>query len=311
MKTSASICFTLGMLLAACSNEDALPTAEFEVPGNAITEITISTKDYVTEGFPETRGITYTGSGAPFAWDEKDTLGIYPDTGDQLAFSMSAGIGTKTANVDGGAWGLKATSGYAAYSPFNRWNFFTDREHITLNYTGQVENGIADASHLGRFDYQAANTTKASDGHLNFELQRLNCILILRLTVPQAGSYTKLTLTADEEVFTTQANLALGDSFTFTPTKKSKSVSLGLENVKTTSANQTADFLIMLAPADLTGKTFTASLTGANGYVYKGTKTPTSAYSAGKATRTSITLKLDENATVGIGGEFSSDDSTM
>lgn len=295
-------------MVSCTATEELLPT-EPTSHDEIINKITVSTQDYHYEN--ESRGITYTDNGAPFAWTEKDTLGIYPDKGDQMSFSMAAGVGTASAQVDGGAWDLKANAWYSAYAPFNRWNFFNDREHIMLDYTGQVEIGIANADHLAAYDFQAANDTHAANGRLDFALQRLNCILILRLTVPQPGTYTEVRLTADDEVFTTQAQLALGKEYVFTPVKKQKTVTLGLQDVTTTETNQVADFLIMLAPVDLTNKTYTVSLIGANGYVYKGSKIPTTAYTAGKATRTSVTLKLDEGSNIGMGGEFSTEESNM
>ena len=308
-KTQIGLWAFIPFFMMACNGNDELLQSEPASHNEVIGKITITTQDYRYEY--ETRGITYTENGAPFAWTEKDTLGIYPDKGDQMAFSMAAGVGTTSASVDGGAWDLKANAWYAAYSPFSRWNFFNDREHIMFDYTGQVETGIANADHLGAYDFQAANDTRAVDGHLNFAMQRLNSILILRLTVPQPGTYTEIRLTTDDEAFTTQAQLTLGEQYVFTPVKKQKTVTLGLRDVTTTSANQVADFLLMLAPVDLTNKTYTVSLIGANGYVYKGTKTPTKAYAAGAATRTSIELKLDEGSNVGMGGEFITDESYM
>lgn len=298
------------IFMVSCTGSDDVLLPEHDTNNEVIDKITISIQDYRYEN--ETRGITYTGDSTPFAWTEKDTVGIYPDRGDQMAFSMAAGVGTNTANIDGGAWGLKSDAWYAAYSPFNRKNFFNDREHIQLDYIGQVETGIANADHLGAYDFQAANDTRRSEeGTLNFMLERLNCILILRLTVPQPGTYSEIRLTADDEVFTTQAQLALGKEYVYTPIKKQKTLSLGLKDVTTTTSNQVADFLIMMAPVDLTGKTYTVSLIGANGYVYKGTKTPTKAYEAGAATRTAITLKLDEGSNIGMGGEFTTEESEM
>ena len=135
-----------------------------------VDDVSIITTEYQPDDAEMTRGLTYTGNSVPFAWTEKDTLGIFPDKGDQMAFSMSEGIGTNNAKVDGGAWALKTTAVYYAYSPFNRWNFFRDRSHILLDYTGQVEDGIATTDHLGAYDFQAANSTWALDGHLNFIL---------------------------------------------------------------------------------------------------------------------------------------------
>ncbi len=309
MKKNLFLILSLSVSLTACSDsEDSFVNKSSEDTTVKVVEFKTQEPE---EDFEATRGLTYTGSGVPFAWAVDDIVGIFPDRGDQISFSMADGVGTTAALLDGGAWALKSEAKYAAYYPFDRANFFTDRSNIILDYTGQEETGIANADHLAKYDFQAAKFTKSANGKLSFDLRRLNCILILRLTIPQAGTYTDLTITADDEEFTTKAKLSLDDEYTFSPVTKSKSMHLALSEVRTTQSNQVADLLIMLAPVDLTGKTYTVTLKGANGYLYKGTKTPTSAYSANKVTRTSITLKLDTNSNVNFGGEFTTEESSL
>lgn len=311
MKKLTNVLVFASLFLTACSSTDEKQVFEQSFGESTISKIRVTTSDYVFDDAGGTRALTYDGSATSFAWALNDTIGIFPDEGDQMSFSMAAGVGTKDATVDGGGWQLKTTATYTAYSPFNRWNFFRDRQHILLDYTGQVEDGIADTRHLGAYDFQAANATSAVNGYLNFNMRRLNCILILKLTIPQAGTYTAIKLTADEDEFTTQANLSLDDEYSLTSIKKTKTLTLGLKNVTTTQDNQVAEFFLMLYPTNLIGKTYSVSLIGANGYVYKGTKTPTKSYNSGSATRTAITLTLDTSSTIGLGGEFSSDESDM
>lgn len=307
MKQIAFILLLLSVSISACTDSES--TTEILCPEDGfIHQVEFISPVLVDEG---TRGLTYTGSGVPFAWALNDTVGIFPDHGDQISFSMSSGAGSASAVLDGGAWALKPTAQYAAYYPFNRKNFYSDRNNIILDYTGQCETGIANADHLSKYDFQVANFTSATNGKLSFALNRLNCILILRLTVPQAGTYTDLYLKADENVFTTKSKLSLGAAYSVTPVEMSNTMHLSLKEVTTTASNQVADFLVMLAPVDLTGVTYTVTLKGANGYLYKGTKTPTSAYSANKTTRTSITLKLDTNSNIGFGGEFQTEESSL
>ena len=302
----------LGWGIASCSNheEDAVPMTI--APDNVvIKEITVTTSDYLYDESGVTRGLTYTDGRVPFAWSITDTLGIFPNKGDQMPFSMENGVGTTYAKIDGGGWALKNTATYMAYSPFNRKNYFRDRHHVLLDYTGQVENGIANADHLGAYDFQASNATMAVNDKLDFQMERLSCILIFRLTVPQAGIYKRIKLSADNEIFTTEAELSLDNSYSTTPKKRAKSVTLGLENVRTTEDNQVCDFLMMLYPVDMTGQSVTVSLLGANGYEYKATKTLGSNYSARSVKRVSFTLVIDDSANVGIGGEFEEKEEKM
>ncbi len=309
MKQITYLFFSLSLSLSACSDYEL--ENEVQNPKDGFVHIVEFISPVLEEDFGDTRGLTYTGSGVPFTWVENDVVGIFPDRGDQISFSMADGVGTTSAILDGGAWALKSDAQYGAYYPFDKKNFFTDRSNIILDYTGQCETGIASADHLASYDFQAANFASASNGKLMFDLKRLGCVLILRLTVPQAGTYTDLYLSADHDVFTEKAKLSLGESYQFVPIEKTNVLHLSLKDVTTTTNNQVADFLIMLAPVDLTGDTFTATLKGANGYLYKGMKAPTSAYSANKVTRTSITLKLDGSSNIGFGGEFTTEESSL
>ena len=299
----------LSVLLASCDDKNSGITSFDQNTKGLVKEV-----EFVVETPNEeemTRGLTYTGSAVPFAWALNDTVGIFPDKGDQISFSMANGVGTTTAKLDGGAWALKADAQYAAYSPFNRMNFLSTRQKIILDYTGQVETGIATSDHLGAYDFQAAPFTSADGGKLTFLFKRLSCILILRLTVPQAGTYTNVSVKAEENAFTTKAKLSLGETYTFTPETKSNTISLALKDVKTTTANQVTDLLMMVAPFELTGKNIEVSLKGANGYLYKATYTVPKPYNANDIKRISLTLKLDSSSNVSFGGEFETEEKPL
>ncbi len=312
MKRGIFYLLILGWGIASCSNheENVVPMTVAQIDA-VVKEIRVTTSDYLYDESGVTRGLTYTGSSVPFAWSITDTLGIFPNKGDQMPFSMENGVGTAYAKIDGGGWALKSTATYMAYSPFNRKNYYRDRFHVILDYTGQVENGIANADHLGAYDFQASNATTTVNDQLDFQMERLSCILILRLTVPQAGVYKRIKLSALSDIFTTEAELSLDNNYSTTPKKKAKSITLGLENVKTTQDNQVCDFLMMMYPVDMTGQSVTVSLLGANGYEYKATKTLGSNYSARSVKRVSFTLVIDDDANVGIGGEFEENDEEM
>lgn len=299
----------LSVLLVSCDDKNSEITSFDQNSKGLVKEV-----EFVVEKPNEeeiTRGLTYTGTSMPFAWAINDTVGIFPDKGDQISFSMENGVGTDIAKLDGGAWALKADAQYAAYTPFNRMNFFSTRQKITLDYTGQVETGIATTDHLGAYDFQAAPFTSADGGKLTFLFKRLSCILILRLTVPQAGTYTNVSVKAEENAFTTKATLSLGETYTFTPVVKSNIISLGLKDVKTTTANQMIDLIMMAAPFDLSGKSIEVALKGANGYLYKATYNVPGPYNANNIKRIPFTLKLDSNSNVSFGGEFNTEETSM
>ena len=55
-----------------------------------------------------------------FLWAAKDSVGIFPDLGSQIYFSMAEGVGQSVATFDGGGWALKKGSSYYSYFPLLR-----------------------------------------------------------------------------------------------------------------------------------------------------------------------------------------------
>ena len=107
-----------------------------------------------TDG-PTTRTTSVVNSSDPdkvsFTISNKDTLGIFTSAGGpQLSFPIS-GSGTSF-SFNGGGWGLKSAYTYAAYIPFSKKNYDRTNKTIPLNYVGQVQNGLNNAAHMGKFD---------------------------------------------------------------------------------------------------------------------------------------------------------------
>ena len=53
--------------------------------------------------------------GIHFGWEAKDIVGIYPNQGGQVYFSMADGVGTNVARFDGGGWALRKGYTYSCY----------------------------------------------------------------------------------------------------------------------------------------------------------------------------------------------------
>ena len=85
--------------------------------------------------------IVENGSALKFNWVIGDTLGIFPNKGNQVEFPISAADGSTSASFDGGGWSLRNNASYAAYYPFSVWNYHRDNETILLDYSGQVQDG--------------------------------------------------------------------------------------------------------------------------------------------------------------------------
>ena len=78
--------FSLGM--TACTNENYDSLSNHEV--GDISTIKLSVENFVSENISRTDFII-DETGANFIWAENDTVGIFPNEGDQLGFPMSEG----------------------------------------------------------------------------------------------------------------------------------------------------------------------------------------------------------------------------
>lgn len=297
-------------LLAACSQESS-DIVQKEPDGN-ISGITMTADNFVIDAQTRTT-LTPTTDGMEFSWADKDTVGIYPDRGDQVCFPISTGTDSNTASFDGGGWALKASSKYAAYYPFNRANYFQNNGTILLKYKGQKQTADASTTHLSMYDFMAAGAVVPNDGNVTFAFKHMNSVLQLKLKVPKAAILSSLTLTTNENLLAEEAALNLkSDPVLLTGTKVVKTLTLDLENITTTADNQEVTFYMMIAPVDLTGKELSAALLDNNGNSYSAALTPKS-FEAGKAysfsatavvsdATTDVTLSLAGTLLAAIGG---------
>lgn len=261
-------CCLFVFLVASCSQHQIV---EIEEEIRNIERITMITEDFSMESATRTI-LMPSDNGIEFTWAENDTVGIYPERGDQVGFPMSAGMGTNTAYFDGGAWALKASSKYAAYYPFNRENYNRNSTSLFLKYVGQKQTGDASTTHLGAYDYMAANAVTPTDGQVTFAFKHLNSLLQFKLSVPDAVSLQALTLTTDDNLFASGCTLNLQtEETTISAYALHNSITLDLENVVTSAPNQTITLYLMIAPTDLTGKTMKANLLDTEGNSYAAT----------------------------------------
>lgn len=255
-----------GMFLSSCSSEEVISNK-----GN-IKRIEASISNFQMEdGEPQTRtSYTFGASGYEAVWATGDVLGIYPLGGDQVAFPISDGVGTTRAVFDGGAWALRGTYKYAAYYPFSQDNYTISETEIPVTYIGQIQNSNNATTHLAKYDYMAAAATQpSSDGSVILPFKHLGSYLTLPLTLPKAGTYTKLTLSSSSGSFITKGTVDLSASNpVITATETSSSISIDLNNIVLTEGNLVLTANMLIAPVDLTGSTITITVTDSNGAIY-------------------------------------------
>ncbi len=237
-------------------------------------------QDYeLIEDMPATRTQLAALGQGEFIWSATDTVGIFPDDGAQVYYSMTGGAGANSAQFDGGGWAFKPGSVYYSYFPV-LYDMLTDKTHIPVSYLGQRQNGT-NSTLLGKYDYMYTEASQAEGGVVAFGYKHLGCIIRPKVTLP-AGTYTKLAVTAPSAVFATEGwfNL-LADEPSIVPSKFANQISIDLDNVTLTEPT-TFYVHILSAPVNLQGTEITVSVLDSQRKEYQCKKTPSAAYTAGK-----------------------------
>lgn len=217
--------------------------------------------------------------GSSFLWSVNDTVGIYPNTGSQIYFAMTAGAGASSAQFDGGGWDLKASAVYYSYYPFIG-NIYLDRTHIPVSFAGQKQRGINTTSHIGPFDFMCTDPTSSESGMLSFNYHHLCAMIAVKATLP-AGNYTKLAITAPTEAFTSTGYYSLlASTPAIEATTQTNQLLIDLENISFAEQTEFTVYL-MTAPVNLNGVEITISVLNDNNTEFQCKKTPSREYKAG------------------------------
>ena len=241
--------------------------------------ITFSVNDFRDDGdcFSETRSNLVNGTS--FIWSECDTVGIYPNTGGQVYFAMTAGAGTNSATFDGGGWNFKSSAIYYSYYPFIG-RMYLDRHHIPVSYLGQHQPTATSTDHIGPYDYMCTPATSAENGSLLFSYSHLNSLIRVTASLP-AGTFTKMTITSPDEDFATKGYFDLAAvEPTIISTETSNQLSITLGDI-TSDGSSSVIIYMMSAPVDLTGKQIIVRFYTSSGTIYYQTKNPSYTYNAG------------------------------
>ena len=263
MKKYVFSCAAAVALLSACGETDELSGVLSS--GNRLDGVQFSVKPFENEGASRV-GITPTAEGVEFTWTAGDTLGVFPQNGYPTAFPISDGANTSTACFDGADWALRPNAQYVAYYPFAYSN--NDKSDIRVSYVGQAQSGNNSAAHLGAYDYLAsAYTDVDADGNALFQLSHLGALVKISLVMPEADSYSKLTVSTDAGNFTTVARYGLSHAApSLSAVTTATSVEMDLSGISTAAATQSITLYMMLAPTNLSGATLTFSITGSKSY---------------------------------------------
>ncbi len=246
------------------SDSGIKPNSESE-PGKELAEIAFLIDNFRDDAETKTSTVLENGS-IIYAWEATDTIGIFPNTGYQVAFPIGDQGGDAYATFNGGGWALKDNATYSAYYPFEYMNKRANL--IPLVFTGQVQNGN-NLNHIGDFDYMASVPTAPANGAVTFLLKHLGCLVWLNLTMPNAATFTTLSISSNNKVFKTAvyANI-LDENLPLTTAATSDHVVLNLENV-TVDGNNLLQAFMMVAPTDIADGEYYISATDDAGRIYQ------------------------------------------
>lgn len=286
IKTSVLLSFTV----VACTQDVVVETTQNYDNGELLQELSITGKDFQFDN--ETRSsVTIGESGASFAWDENDVIGIFPDKGDQVSFAMDEGAGTQTATFSGGGWALKSSAKYAAYYPHVYEN--RDLTKIPVSYVGQTQNGNANTDHIGAYDFMAASVTTPFNGAVAFDMQHLGCLVQLTVNVAEPSKLIRVTLDADVDFVQTGTIDLSAETPAINAKSSSKLLRIGLSNIVTTKPFEEVTIYFMMAPIDLTNKKLKAVIEKDN-YYYQEIELTGKKFEAGKAYKLTANMASEE-----------------
>jgi len=241
------VCLALGITAAlgllSCNEDRIISNTQL------VQSISVTGQDFQNGDAANGTRAAYTNDslGIHFSWTAGDTVGIYPVGGDQVAFPISGGEGSQTAQFDGGTWALRSSYSYAAYYPFSSGNYDVDETSIPVSYLGQTQNSI------DRYDYQASVATRPDgSGNVNIELMHLGSFACFQITMPVADTYKSVTLTSSKTPFVTSGTFDLTkEEIAISPKDSLPAIKIGLNNRATTNANKVLSVYVMIAPQDL------------------------------------------------------------
>ena len=237
--------------------------------GDYVESVEMTVEDFEEDATTRTALSNLTDAGAKFAWAENDTVGIFPNVGDQVSFSMAAGAGTSSATFNGGGWALRTSATYSAYYPFSYANGPKDNKHIGINMVGQTQTGSDTTSEIGKYDIMATAPASAETGNVKFAFKHQVSICRIKLTLPEDRTYQSVKVIAPIKRFITKATLDISvASPTITAVETSDNISISLRNVSTTSARRDVIVNMYVLPVDMSSEVLTVEAIDTNGNVY-------------------------------------------
>ena len=262
------------IVFVSCSETKEFEPVAESVFAADVTNIVAKFQDPMSDD-AETRA-TFDRYSIKFLWAAGDTVGIFPNTGDQVSFPIKEeGDGKEYVNFNGGGWGLKTTSTYYAYYPFSRKNFwgYDAKDLMKVSFSNQRQNGKNSADFADTCPFVSYGTNL--NGNINFTFNLLASYAIFTVTVPKATTYVKAILTTEDgaDCFIQEGTYDLaGTTANAAPSITGKtygsSITLDLDNVTCSSADESFTVFMNVPPTDVLSSSVRLELVDSQGNTY-------------------------------------------
>jgi len=174
--------------------------------------------------------------GVQFNWNATDSLGVFPLSGYQAAFSLNGQIEQNKAIFDGGTWLLRNNATYAAYYPFSERAYDLTCNLLEADYRTLKQTGNNRTTHLPVHDYLATSFSQVTASQdVNFSLDHLGSLMRFVITAPASDTWNYLCLKGVANEFVVDATYNLYETHpTLHPVTMADSIRINMEGISTT-----------------------------------------------------------------------------
>ena len=260
-------------LLASCSSE--VTENINETSNNNLGKVILQSHSFEWDDDTRT-SLAATDKSLQFSWTDGDAIGVFPikpTTNGQAKQVLRVAPNTDAhfATFDGAGWELISDNSYAAYYPYDgSISSETTFKEVPIDLTGQ-DGTLATIGK--KFDYMCApssdkiETTTDGTRQIVFDFQHVISIVQLKLTMPVAAKWERVSLySSSSDFFISDATM---DASTgkITPLTQFTSLNLNLNNVSTSSADETITLYVAVLPTTIDDLTIEAESSDRSLYV--------------------------------------------
>lgn len=291
--------FLLGVITIAACSKGA------QEPSQSILASNFGVNVHNFSSDANTKVTTTTNNSKTFNWQNTDKIGVFPLTVDnrqpstQLGCTLTSSSASQ-ATFQGTGWGLICNGNYtyASYYPYSDKNSVHE---IKVSFPANLAvNNNGYTSHIAPYVHMYAPAiTPTNVKAANFNFYQVGALAHFEITTPAGVQYTKLVISTEENVFTTEGTYDLaavtgGNKPVITPKTQVNAIGMSL-NI-TLAAGEKLDLYFIMAPAQLAGKTLNFKLFDGNNNKYTGTMTCKNDQESGKTYKYSVALTKESVA---------------